>query len=88
MSLTDYSGWLFTLKWREKLQSAFSGELFLESHQRVQHKACDIIFPTCTEMGKGGRLKKRGGVVPAGEKRRGARRAKWREKRKDGRERK
>lgn len=54
MGLTDYSGWLFTLKWREKPESAFSGELFLGPHQRVQQKASDIIFPTCTEMGKEG----------------------------------
>lgn len=54
MGLTDCSGWLFTLKWCEKPESAFSDELFLEPHQRVQQKACDIIFPPCAEMGKVG----------------------------------
>lgn len=54
MGLTDCSDQLFTLKWCKKLESAFSDELFLELHQRGQEKACDIIFPTCTEMGKVG----------------------------------
>lgn len=84
MGLTDCSGWLFTLKWCE---SAFSDELFLEPYQRVQQKSLWYYISNLHRDGEDGRLKKKGGGGPAGEVR-GVKWGKWREKSRDGRERK